>query len=97
MYGDFNETYRIIIGNTETEIHIVKRAHIFSGYKPYFVRPGHIWSLSIISNINKRPLFCMFIMTLFPCCHCSVYFVFQVTDISFIPVNNSEGAPPVVD
>jgi len=42
MYGDFNETYRIIIANTETEMHIFKRAHIFSGYKPYFVRPGHI-------------------------------------------------------
>jgi len=45
MYGDFNETYRIIIANTGTKIHIVKRAHIFSGYKPYFVRPGHIYTL----------------------------------------------------
>jgi len=44
MYGDFNETYRIIIANTETEIHIVKRAYIFSSYKPYFVRPGHNYS-----------------------------------------------------
>jgi len=43
MYGDFNEVYRIIIAITETEIHIVKRAHIFSSYKPYFVRPGHIY------------------------------------------------------
>ena len=25
------------------EIHIVKQEHIFSGYKPYFVRPGHIY------------------------------------------------------
>jgi len=52
MYGDFNETYRITIANTETEIHIVKRAHIFSGYKPYFVRPGHIYGE--ISNLSLK-------------------------------------------
>jgi len=53
MYGDFNETYRIIIANTETEIHIVKRAHIFSGYKPYFVRPGHIYGSCTFSSANQ--------------------------------------------
>jgi len=48
MYGDFNETYRIIIANTETEIHIVNRAHAFSGYKPHFVRLRHKWTFLVI-------------------------------------------------
>ena len=39
--GNFTEAYRIIIAFTEIEIQIVKQEHVFFGYKPYFVRPGH--------------------------------------------------------
>ena len=38
IYGDFTEAYRIVIAYTEIEIHIVKREHVFSGYKPYTVK-----------------------------------------------------------
>jgi len=33
IYGDFNETYRIVIAYTEMEIDIIKQTHVFSGYK----------------------------------------------------------------
>ena len=42
MYGDFTATYRIVTAYTEMEIHIIKQTHVFSGYKPHFVRLGHI-------------------------------------------------------
>jgi len=42
IYGDFTEAYRIVIAYTEIEGHNVKQEHVFSGYKPFFVRLGHI-------------------------------------------------------
>jgi len=31
IYGDFIETYRIVIVHTEMEIDIIKQTHVFSG------------------------------------------------------------------
>ena len=47
IYGDFTEAYRLVIAYTEIEIHIVKQEHAFSGYMPYFVRPGHKYNDAI--------------------------------------------------
>ena len=44
-YGDFTEAYRIVIAYTEIEICIDQQEHAISGYKPYFVRLGHMYYL----------------------------------------------------
>ena len=38
---NFDEVYRIILAYEEQEINKVKWTYVFSGYKTYFVRPGH--------------------------------------------------------
>ena len=43
IYGDFTETYRIGIAYIKIEICIIKQTHVFYGYKPHFVRLGHIY------------------------------------------------------
>ena len=41
IYGDFPETYRIVIGYTEMDMHNIKQPHVFSSYKTDFVRLDH--------------------------------------------------------
>ena len=43
IYGEFTETCRIVIAYTVMDIHIIKQTHVFSSYKPHFVRLGHIY------------------------------------------------------
>ena len=43
IYGNFTETYRIVIAYTEMEIDIIKQTCVLFGYKSLFVRPGHIF------------------------------------------------------
>jgi len=41
IYGNFTETYRIVIAYTEMDIDIIKQSHVFYGYKSLFVSLGH--------------------------------------------------------
>jgi len=46
IHRDLIAIYRIVISYTEMKIRFTKQAHVFSGYKSLFVRPGHICDLN---------------------------------------------------
>jgi len=59
LIGDSTEAYRIVIAYTEIEIHIGEQEHdiAFSDYKPYFVRPDHIYSEVGVFNVPIHTIF----------------------------------------
>ena len=54
IYGDFPETYRIIIDYTEIEIHNIKQTHVyFPAIRQIFSDSVHL-SLQTVQNVNSH-------------------------------------------